>query len=102
MTIKLYDAVRQCIRAQLNLHTAQQTLADPVNIDVHRDQLKRGTLQEAMYMSIGVLARLDVINDPFNDEVQASARELVGIISRRLDIDAEDKFGVPLKSKETS
>lgn len=102
MTIKLYDAVRQCIRAQLNLQTAQQMLADPVNIDIHRAQINRGTLQEVMYMSIGVLARLDVIDDPFNDEAQASARELIGVISRRLDVDAEDKFGVPLKPKEIS
>lgn len=99
MTINLYDAVRQCVRSQLNLQTAQHALSDPANVDNHRDQLKRGCLQEAMYMSLGVLARLDVINDPLNDEAQASARELLGVISRRLDIDAEDKFGVPLKPK---
>lgn len=99
MTIKLYDAVRQCVRSQFHLQAAQQALADPANIDNHRDHLKRNCLQEAMYMSLGVLARLDVINDPLNDEAQASARELLGVISRRLDIDAEDKFGVPLKTK---
>lgn len=99
MTIKLYDAVRQCIRAQFSLQTAQQMLSDPTSIDTHREQLKRNALHEAMYMSIGVLARLDVVNDPFNDEAQASARELVGSISKRLDIDAEDKFGIPLKPR---
>ena len=99
MTIKLYDAVRQCVRAQISLQTAQQALADPANLDQHRDILKRGCLQEAMYMSLGVLARLDVINDPLNDEAQTSARELLGVISRRLDIDVEDRFGVPLNPK---
>lgn len=100
MTIKLYDAVRQSIRAEINLATAQHSLRDPANIDSHRDNLKKGCLQEAMYMSLGVLARLDVINDPLNDEAQASARELLGVISKRLDIDVEDKFGVVLKPKE--
>lgn len=99
MTIKLYDAVRQCIRSQINLETAQRTLADPANAEDHRDNLKRGCLNEALYMSLGVMARLDVINDPLNDQAQTAARELLGVISRRLDIDAEDKFGVPLKPK---
>lgn len=84
----------------MNLQSAQQALADPTNIDDHHNHLKRSMLQEAMYMSIGVMARLDIINDPMNDESQASARELIGVISRRLDIDAEDKFGVPLKVKQ--
>lgn len=101
MTIKLYDAVRQCIRSQINLETAQRSLSDPANMDTHRYQLQRGCLSEALYMSLGVMARLDVINDPMNDQAQAAARELLGVLSRRLDIDAEDKFGVPLRSKDS-
>jgi hypothetical protein len=99
MTIKLYDAVRQCIRAQINMQTAQHSLSDPANIDSHRDNLRHNCLHEALYMSLGVLARLDVINDPMNDQAQTSARELIGVLSQRLDIDVEDKFGVPLKSR---
>lgn len=101
MNIKLYDAVRQCIRAQINFEMAQRTLADPANADNHGNQLKRSSLSEVMYMSMGIMARLDVINDPMNDQAQAAARELVSTISRRLDIDAEDRFGVPLKLKDS-
>ena len=100
MTIKLYDAVRQCVRSQLNLQDAQHALADPANIEQHRPQLKNNYLNEALYMSIGILARLDVINDPLNDQAQASARELIGMLSERLDIDAEAKFGITLKPKD--
>jgi hypothetical protein len=45
---------------------------------------------------VNFLALLDVMNDPANDQVAASCRELIGNLGTRLGIDMKGKHGIPL------
>jgi DNA polymerase III delta prime subunit len=97
--MKLYDYALKTIRLQIeNLHNVRamnEEFYDPESQEA-REELQEILLRDGMAMAVAVLARCDVINDNRNDQVQSSARELVSMIATRLNIDATEKFGVPI------
>jgi DNA polymerase III delta prime subunit len=97
--MKLYDYALKTIRLQIeNLHNVRamnEEFYDPESQEA-REELQEILLRDGMAMAVAVLARCDVINDNRNDQVQSSARELVNTIAKRLEIDAAEKFGVPI------
>ena len=97
--MKLYDYALKTIRLQIdNLHNVRalnEEFYDPDSQEA-REELQEILLRDGMAMAVAVLARCDVLNDSRNDQVQSSARELVNTIAKRLEIDAAEKFGVPI------
>lgn len=96
--MKLYEASRKYVQSQLDTILAWQATHDPFfdpESSENREHLELDVTREAMSMAIGILVRLDVIDNPDNDQAQASVRELIRILSSRLDVDVED-LGVPL------
>lgn len=97
--MKLYDYALKTIRLQIeNLHNVRAMNEEFYDQDSQeaREELQEILLRDGMAMAVAVLARCDVINDTRNDQVQSSARELVNMIAKRLNIDAAEKFGVPI------
>lgn len=97
--MKLYDYALKTIRLQIeNLHNVRAMNEEFYDQDSQeaREELQEILLRDGMAMAVAVLARCDVINDNRNDQVQSSARELVNMIAKRLNIDAAEKFGVPI------
>ncbi len=103
MIHKIFQAVCFNLQSQLDVSAAQQMLQNPdsnlVPEEQVESQVKKNMLQEALWMSMGVLARLQTINDPHTDQAHAAARDLVDSLSKRLGIDADDRYGVPLKPR---
>jgi len=97
--MKLYDYALKTIRLQIeNLHNVRcmnEEFYDP-DSPLINDELQEALLRDSMSMAVATLARCDVMNDSRNDQIQASARELVNVIAQRLNIDAADKYGVPI------
>lgn len=97
--MKLYDYALKTIRLQIeNLHNVRsmnEEFYDQEGQDA-REELQEILLRDGMAMAVAVLARCDVLDDSRNDQVQSSARELVNNIAKRLNIDAAEKFGVPI------
>jgi DNA polymerase III delta prime subunit len=97
--MKLYDYALKTIRLQIeNLHNVRAMNEEFYDSESQeaREELQEILLRDGMAMAVAVLARCDVINDSRNDQVQSSARELVSLIAKRLNIDAAEKFGVPI------
>lgn len=97
--MKLYDYALKTIRLQIeNLHNVRAMNEEFYDAESQeaREELQEILLRDGMAMAVAVLARCDVINDSRNDQVQSSARELVSLIAKRLNIDAAEKFGVPI------
>lgn len=97
--MKLYDYALKTIRLQIeNLHNVRGMNEEFYDQDSQeaREELQEILLRDGMAMAVAVLARCDVLNDSRNDQVQSSARELVNTIAKRLEIDAVEKFGVPI------
>ena len=97
--MKLYDYALKTIRLQIeNLHNVRainEEFYDPESLEA-KEELQEILLRDGMAMAVAVLARCDVVDDTRNDQVQASARELVSNIAKRLNIDAAEKYGVPI------
>ena len=97
--MKLYDYALKTIRLQIeNLHNVRsmnEEFYDPESQHA-QEELQEILLRDGLAMAVAVLARCDVVNDSRNDQVQASARELVNMIAKRLNIDATEKYGVPI------
>lgn len=97
--MKLYDYALKTIRLQIeNLHNVRsmnEEFYDPDGQEA-KEELQEILLRDGMAMAVAVLARCDVLNDNRNDQIQSSARELVNTIAKRLNIDAAEKFGVPI------
>lgn len=101
--MKFYDAVRMAVQASQQEQLAQLAIRNPQ----FEPQSPEGTklanqqvFQEAMNMALGLLVRMDIIDDPHNDQIQASARELLLAFSKRTNIDPAVQWGVPLLSPE--
>lgn len=97
--MKLYDYALKTIRLQIeNLHNVRSMNEEFYDKDSSeaRDELQEALLREGMASVVAVLARCDVLDDTRNDQIQASARELVSLLATRLNIDAAERYGVPI------
>lgn len=97
--MKPYEAARKVVTSQLETILACRAGHDPSfdpELPENREELHKMVASEALSMAIGILVRLDVIDDHRNDQAQTSARELVRILSQRLNINVADDLGIPL------
>lgn len=97
--MKLYDYALKTMRLQienLNNHREMNEEFYDSTSQEARDELQDTLLRDSMGMAMNILVRCDAIDDGRNDQIQASARELVSIIAKRLNIDASEKYGIPI------
>lgn len=101
--MKFYDAVRMAVQASQQEQLAQLAIRnsqfDPRSPEAMK-LVNQQVFQESMHMALGLLVRLDLIDDPHNDQIQASARELLLAFSKRTNIDPAEQWGVPLLSPD--
>jgi hypothetical protein len=97
--MKMYDAVKLMLKSQTDSAIATKVLrhegCNPDDPEL-KAEVNDMLIHDSLAMALAVLVRMDFIDDARNDQCQASARELVKLIAKRLNVDLEYKFGIKL------
>jgi hypothetical protein len=92
-----YENAKKAMQAQIDGVQARCSMSDP-SFDPDDPETKKNfeknMLEHAADLAVAILVRLDVINNPRNDEAHATARDLVKALCTRLDIDPFDRLGI--------